>query len=473
MRPVGGVRARGVWDDGRVTDLVPRAVYLLAASRVDPRLDAGFAVAVMRRARDLRRAGGEAIVLTFNVAGTEENDRIRAEWERRGLGGAFRNLYDDLRADRSWLREIASPLPAPETGFERNVVTDDAGAPVVALPIVTGDPAWMLSDAPVIVFDGAGEAVGWVPGFGALYRTWLARVAREAAAASGREPVVVCEARQIGEVLVADAPLPLPADLPIVHETHANHTLAPHTWDAPMADAWTRWLATADRYDAVTWLTATQRADVERRFGAGVARSFVAPHPAPPVTRVDAPRVPGRIAMLNSLSTRKRVDHALRALARLRDDVPHAHLDVHGDGPERAGLEALAAELGVADAVTWHGYDPDPLPALAAAEAFVLTSTNEAQGLVVVEALSYGVPVVAYDIPYGPRDMLAGGGGALVPDGDIAGLAAALRSVLTADDPAALREQAYAAAEAQGFEPALRAFGDAVRAALSARRVLP
>lgn len=452
-----------------MTDLVPRAVYLLAASRVDPRLDAGFAVAVMRRARDLRRAGGEAVVLTFNVASAEENERVRAEWARRGLGVPFRNLYDDLRADRSWLIELASPLPAPDRGYDSNVVTDDGGAPVVALPVVTGDPAWMLSDAPVIVFGDAGEPAGWVPGFGALYRTWLSRVAREEAAGSGLRPVVVCEARQIGEVLVADAPLPLAAELPIVHETHANHTLAPHTWDAPMADAWTRWLATAERYDAVTWLTATQRADVERRFGADVARSFVAPHPAPPITRVDGPRVPGRVVMLNSLSTRKRVDHALRALAEVRADVPHAHLHVHGDGAERADLEALAAELGLADAVTWYGYDPEPLPALAAAEALLLTSTNEAQGLVVVEALSYGVPVIAYDIPYGPRDMLAGGGGTLVPDGDIAGLAAALRAVLTAADRTALQDAAYAAAEAQGFEPSLRAFGDAVRAALAGR----
>lgn len=452
-----------------MTDLVPRAVYLLAASRVDPRLDAGFAVAVMRRARDLRRAGGESAVLTVNVATTAENDRTRAEWARRGFDVPFRNLYDDLRSDRSWLLEAASPLPAPQSGYERNVVADDAGAPVVALPVVTGDPAWMRSAAPVIVYGASGEPAGWVPGFGALYRTWIARVAGELAAATALEPVVVCEARQIGEVLVADAPLPLPAELPIVHETHANHTLAPHTWDAPMAEAWTRWLATADRYDAVTWLTATQRADVERRFGADVARSFVAPHPAPPVTRVAGPRVPGRVVMLNSLSPRKRVDHALRALAIVRADVPHAHLHVHGDGSERAALEALAAGLGIADAVTWHGYDPEPLPALEAAKALMLTSVNEAQGLVVVEALSYGVPVVAYDIPYGPRDMLAGGGGVLVPDGDVAALAEALRGVLTAPDRDRLRDQAYAAAEAQGFEPSLRAFGDAVRAALGAR----
>jgi poly(glycerol-phosphate) alpha-glucosyltransferase len=453
-----------------VNDLVPPAVYLLVAGRVDPRLDAGFAVAVMRRARDLRRAGGESLVLTVNVATRDENDRIRDEWARRGLiddGRAFRNVYDDLRADRSWLLGAARPLPAPESGFAENLVRDDAGAPLVGLPVVTGDPAWMRSDAAVTVYDAAGEPAGWLPGFGALYRVWLNRMAREAATATGLTPVVVCEARQIGEVLVADAAPALDADLRIVHETHANHTLPPHTWDAPMADAWASWLGTAHRYDAVTWLTPSQRADVERRFGPDVARSFVAPHPAPPVTRSDEPREPGRVAMLNSLSPRKRVDHALRALALVRADVPHAHLHVHGDGPEREMLEALAAELGIADAVTWHGYDPDPLPALGSAQALLLTSTNEAQGLVVVEALAHGVPVVAYDIPYGPRDMLAHGGGTVVPDGDIPALAGALRAILTAPDRPALEEEAYASAAAQGFEPSLRAFGDAVRAALS------
>ncbi|WP_261165265.1 glycosyltransferase [Microbacterium sp. Marseille-Q6965] len=453
-----------------MTDLVPRAVYLLVAGRVDPRLDAGFAVAVMRRARDLRRAGGESLVLTVNVAATGENDRIRDEWIRRGVLAerrALRNLYDDLRADRSWLIEAARPLPAPAAGFDENIVRDDAGEPLVALPVVTGDPAWMRSDAAVTVYDAAGQPAGWLPGFGGLYRAWLNHIAPEAAAQTGLTPVIVCEARQIGEVLVADAAPPLDPALRIVHETHANHTLPPHTWDAPMADAWTSWLDTAARYDAVTWLTPTQRADVERRFGPEVARSFVAPHPAPPVVRAREPRVPGRVVMLNSLSTRKRVDHALRALALVRAEVPHAHLHVHGDGPERSALEALAADLGIADAVTWHGYDPDPLPALASAQALLLTSTNEAQGLVVVEALSHGVPVVAYDIPYGPRDMLAHGGGTVVPDGEVPALAAALQALLTSPERAAREEEAYASAEAQGFEPSLRAFGDAVREALS------
>ena len=453
-----------------VKPLVPPAVYLLVASRVDPRLDAGFAVAVMRRARDLRAAGASSRVLTVHVCPSAQTEALRDEWHRRGLlerREDYRNLYDDARRDRRWLTAAALPLPVPETGHEENVVPDAEGRPMIGLPVVRDDPAWHHSDAPVRIYD-EGEPVGWLPGFGALYRVWLSAVASDEAARDAAQPIVVGESRQIGELLVADAAFPLDPSLRIVHETHACHTLPPYTWDAPMAEPWRRWLDIADRYDAVTWLTPTQRDDIARRCGDGI-RSFVAPHPAPPVTRASGPRVPGRIVMLNSLSPRKRVDHALRALALVRRTDERAHLHVHGDGPERAALEALAAELGIADAVTWRGYDPDPMPALERAQALMLTSTNEAQGLVIVEALAHGVPVVAYDIPYGPRDLLAHGGGALVPDGDIDALAEALRGMLGGEDRAALEETAYAAAEAQGFVPALTAFGDAVRAALGAR----
>ncbi len=72
------------------------------------------------------------------------------------------------------------------------------------------------------------------------------------------------------------------------------------------------------------------------------------------------------------------------------------------------------------------------------AAVYLTTSAFEGQGLALAEALAHGTPVVAWDIRYGPRDMLASGGGILVPDGDDDALVAALRDVL-ADE--ALRER--------------------------------
>ena len=87
------------------------------------------------------------------------------------------------------------------------------------------------------------------------------------------------------------------------------------------------------------------------------------------------------------------------------------------------------------------------------------------------EALAHGTPVVAYDIRYGPRDMLATGGGILVPDGDEDALAAALTRVLT---DAALRErlsaQARDAAAALSPERAMTTLAAACRESLSRPR---
>ncbi|MBD7958513.1 glycosyltransferase [Microbacterium sp. Sa4CUA7] len=445
---------------------LPDAEYLVLASRLIPDRDGGFTISVLRRVQDMRAAGARVRVLSVDPGDQADHDAHRAEWVRRGLLVApadLRNLFDDARTDAAWLRAAALPLPAPTAADDARTIRDAEGRTVLELPVIAGDPAWHLSEAPVVVWNADGTApAGWLPGFGGLYRAWLNALA----AVSDRPVVVICEARQVGEVLVADAPPLLDPDIRVLHTTHACHVQTPYTWDAPMDAAWSRWLDIADRFDGVLWLTPTQQADVQRRVGDGIP-SFVVPHPAPSGLRNEP--VPGRIVMLNTLSARKRVDHAVRALARVRASVAHAELHVHGDGPERAALEELAAEVGVGDAVVFHGHAPDPETAWSTADLFVLASTNEGQPLVVLEALGHGVPVVSYDMPYGPRDTLARGGGMLVPDGDVEALAGALTALLTGPGVRAwLSDAARAAAAQMDAAASMRALAAAVESALTA-----
>ncbi|QIG41085.1 glycosyltransferase [Microbacterium sp. 4R-513] len=408
-------------------------------------------------------AGAQPVLLTIDPGEMADHDADRAEWVRRGLlsePDALRNLFDDARADGGWLRAAALRGPIPASAWPYRPITDASGATVLELPVVSGDPAWHLTDAPVRIWSD-GEVVGWVPGYAGLYRAWI-----NALAARTDKPVVlVCEARQVGEALVAPGEPVLDPRVRIVHTTHACHVLAPFAWDSPMDPAWERWFAVADRFDAVLWLTPSQQRDVERRVGRGI-RSFVVPHPANQTAAESTP-VPGRIVMLNSLIPRKRVDHAIRALAAVRQARSEAHLHVYGDGAQRAELEQLANELGVADAVAFRGHASDTSRAWAEADVFLLASTNEGQPLVVLEALGGGVPVVSYDMPYGPRDTLAHGGGRLVADGDVDALAETLVEVV---GDRALRErlsrEGRAAAATMDAAASMRAMGDAVRAAL-------
>jgi glycosyltransferase involved in cell wall biosynthesis len=135
----------------------------------------------------------------------------------------------------------------------------------------------------------------------------------------------------------------------------------------------------------------------------------------------------------------KGFDVALRAFALLGD--PDAELVIVGEGERRAELEALAAELGVADRVRLPGYVPDIRPWLETARAFLLTSWYEGYAAVIVEALGAGRPVVSTDCTPAARDLLSDDlHGRVARIGDAEGLAEGLRQVLNAPapDPAAL-----------------------------------
>jgi glycosyltransferase involved in cell wall biosynthesis len=113
---------------------------------------------------------------------------------------------------------------------------------------------------------------------------------------------------------------------------------------------------------------------------------------------------------VNHLHPRKRVDMFLRALRLARDQGADVGGVVVGGGPERAALEALAAELGLGDHVRFAGFVPEAdLPACyAAADVYVHTGVQESFGLSVIEASALGLPVVAV-AEGGPCDTVRDG----------------------------------------------------------------
>ena len=122
---------------------------------------------------------------------------------------------------------------------------------------------------------------------------------------------------------------------------------------------------------------------------------------------------------------------------------PALRVLIVGDGPLRAELEAQAARLGVAHAVRFAGYQEDVVSAYAAMDVFVLPSRDEGFGLVFLEAMAVGVPVVGTRV-IGSEDAVDDGvTGLLVPYADSAALAAAVRGILEGPELARrLRETA-------------------------------
>jgi glycosyltransferase involved in cell wall biosynthesis len=142
------------------------------------------------------------------------------------------------------------------------------------------------------------------------------------------------------------------------------------------------------------------------------------------------------IGFVGRLDPVKRIGDLLSATARLGVGY---RLDIYGEGAERGNIEAQIAALGVTNRVTLHGAITRPQEALSAMDVLVLPSSAEGFGLVLIEAQAAGVPVVATDAP-GIRDVIVSGRtGLLVPVGDVARLADAIRSVR--EDPAKWQER--------------------------------
>jgi glycosyltransferase involved in cell wall biosynthesis len=120
----------------------------------------------------------------------------------------------------------------------------------------------------------------------------------------------------------------------------------------------------------------------------------------------------------------------LRAFALLLTVRP-ARLVLFGEGPLETELRAFADELGISRHVLFPGYVNDPAACYAGTDLFVLSSTSEGFGNVLIEAMAASVPVVSTDAPHGPREILADGRfGPLVPVGNAEALAAAMAETL-------------------------------------------
>ena len=150
--------------------------------------------------------------------------------------------------------------------------------------------------------------------------------------------------------------------------------------------------------------------------------------------RRGATRVVGTVGRL---ADQKALHVLLEATPRLLADDPGTRVLIVGDGPLRPALERQARRLGVDGAVVFAGYQADVVPAYAAMDVFVLPSRYEGFGIVFLEAMALGVPVVGTRVVGSEDAVVDGVTGLLVPHGDAPALAAAVVRLLS---DGALRE---------------------------------
>jgi sugar transferase (PEP-CTERM/EpsH1 system associated) len=126
----------------------------------------------------------------------------------------------------------------------------------------------------------------------------------------------------------------------------------------------------------------------------------------------------------------------LRAARLVADREPDFRLTIVGDGPDRAPLTALAADLGLQGHVHFLGYRSDVAALLGSADLFVLSSLSEGISLTLLEAMAAGLPVVATAIGGNREVVVPGQTGLLVPARSPAALAEALLALLRGPEQA-------------------------------------
>ena len=422
-----------------------------------PRDFGGLTAAMLQRSRMFDRRGGTPVhVLTCNDR--EDPTDIADELERRHAlsdGVRLTNLWDWLRDDDLAGRRVResdgfAPLPSSATaeyagGVLRRRIRTDANGTVRQIDHLRADGTLAASDRRdvprasgrvrrvVITCDDAGTPRAAWNGVRELYRAWLDRLT------DGERSFLLVDSKAMAR-FAADYRRP---HVVVVHVVHGSHLTDDGTAiRASRAEVFARLGA----FDAVVFCTDRQARDARRHAGRLPLLTAVA-HPVTVPRDVDVATPRRGAVVLSRLAGIKRVEDAIDAARRVGRERPELTLDIYGDGPTRAALEARAEQD---PAIRFRGFDPAATRALADASVLLMTSRSEAFSMVVAEAMASGCLPIAYDVPYGPRELIDDGRtGWLVPAGDVEALAATLVRALDLDESTLSRMRRSAVARAR------------------------
>jgi glycosyltransferase involved in cell wall biosynthesis len=149
------------------------------------------------------------------------------------------------------------------------------------------------------------------------------------------------------------------------------------------------------------------------------------------------------------LTRQKGFDRLLPAWASIADRHPDWELRIFGDGGKMGALRRQVERLGIGESAKLMGFTPRLHEEFARASLYVMSSRREGFPMVLLEAMAVGLPVVSFDCPTGPRDIVREGvDGHVVRNGDREALAQAMSSLMGDEE----RRRTYGAAAVEGAE---------------------
>lgn len=198
--------------------------------------------------------------------------------------------------------------------------------------------------------------------------------------------------------------------------------------------------------DCILSLTQTQA----MQYQAISQRITVIPNPVSLPAPSPASCIPdNQVLAVGRLAHQKGFDDLLKAWAQVIAQRPDAHLTIIGEGPDQAALQTQAQSLSLTQHVSWLPFTDRIFEHYQQSSLLAVSSRYEGQGLVLLEAQTYGLPIVSFDCDFGPREVINNHlDGILCEPANPDALAAALLDLL--NDPArcaAMRHNAKKAAE--------------------------
>lgn len=166
----------------------------------------------------------------------------------------------------------------------------------------------------------------------------------------------------------------------------------------------------ADKADKIIVLTQEQLNDL-LELGISSEKMTVIPHSMDDADIVDvASRNPEKkFVFIGRLVPQKQVHHIIHAFSKVAKQYPDYWLEIYGDGKEAGDVADLIAELQAGDNIKMMGRTDNIQEVFRNAIASLISSHFEGFGLVIMESLHYGCPVISYDFKYGPKDLLTDG----------------------------------------------------------------
>lgn len=202
-----------------------------------------------------------------------------------------------------------------------------------------------------------------------------------------------------------------------IHAAHYNNSKDPNS---KINKNYLSYFNNLEKLDALVFLTVKQKTEADRRFNSKNI-SYVVPHVYDKEIKTSSvERKPLTCISVGRFDPVKRLPELVRIFSLVLNKVPEATLNIYGYGSDLVNIKQAIEDYKVQDSVFVCEYTENVEDVYQSAELMLFSSRSEGFGLVIMEALANGCPVVSYDINYGPADMIENGvNGFLIKDGNV------------------------------------------------------